>query len=144
MEVLQSKSDGVRESGAFLLGVDIDGRREVRLFIPYDDLDPHSLDTGIIRFDGAGYSKLWDICEKERLQVVGDVHTHPAQAFFSDADRAHPMISQAGHVAIVVPDYGTGSPTVNTVGVYVYEGSHRWRSFEPGSAEKKVYVGWLA
>lgn len=142
--VLHSKSNGVRESGAFLLGIQTGGRREVRSFVPYDELDGHCLDTGIVQFDGAGYSKLWDLCEAQALQVVGDVHTHPANAFFSEADRAHPMISQVGHVAIVFPDFAVGQPDVESVGAYIYKGAHEWTAFEPGRARRKLYIGWLA
>ena len=52
-----------RESGAFLLGFQKPGQpARIVDFVLYDDLDPHSLDTGIIRFDGKYFGKLWAIC----------------------------------------------------------------------------------
>jgi hypothetical protein len=47
-----------RESGAFLLGHRKDGRARIVDFILYDDLDPHALDTGIVRFDGRHFGAL--------------------------------------------------------------------------------------
>jgi hypothetical protein len=45
--------DGRRESGAFLLGERHDGACHViREFVFYDDIDPHSLDKGIVHFNG--------------------------------------------------------------------------------------------
>lgn len=144
IQTLRRRGHARRESGAFLLGRVVGDRREVSGFVPYDDLDPHCLDTGIVSFDGACYSKLWDICETRGCQVVGDVHTHPENAFFSGADRAHPMISQEGHVAVVLPGFAMKDFDLGTVGVYVYRGSHQWESFEPGAAGQALYVGWLA
>jgi hypothetical protein len=66
-----------RESGAFLLGVQEPGRpARIVDFILYDDLDPHSLDTGIIRFDGRHFGKLWSICRARRL-AVAQMIKHP-------------------------------------------------------------------
>jgi hypothetical protein len=51
---LRVRGRGIRESGAFLLGGrDAAGRRRIVDFLLYDDLDPHALDTGIVRLDGA-------------------------------------------------------------------------------------------
>ena len=61
-----------RESGAFLLGRRSDGRARVVDFVLYDDLDPHCLDTGIVRFDGRHFGALWDLCKVRGLTVVAD------------------------------------------------------------------------
>jgi proteasome lid subunit RPN8/RPN11 len=71
---LRRKSQGIRESGAFLLGKI--GGNKVKLFVFYDNLDPECLDSCIISFDGAGFVPLWKMCEKKQLQVLADVHTH--------------------------------------------------------------------
>jgi hypothetical protein len=46
---LKLRGGGKRESGAFLLGPV--GGKAITEYICYDDLDPHSLDTGIIEFE---------------------------------------------------------------------------------------------
>ena len=76
-----------RESGAFLLGYRRDGRARIVDFILYDDLDPHALDTGIVRFDGRHFGALWDICKQRGLSVIADVHVHPGASGQSDSDR---------------------------------------------------------
>ena len=50
-----------RESGAFLLGCREGGNVAIVDFVLYDDLDPHALDSGIVRFDGRYFSDLWAI-----------------------------------------------------------------------------------
>ena len=141
---LRCRSGGVRESGAFLLGKVCPDGRTVHHFVPYDDLDPTCLDTGYVVFKGKAFGRLWDECDRLGMRVVADIHCHPEEAFLSETDRLHPMISQVGHVAIVVPDYASRDSTVRDVGVYEYEGSHQWRRFEPGSGQKKLYIGRFA
>src|SRR5258708_2236464 len=53
--------NGRRESGAFLLGRRTGEYVRIVRFVPYDDLDPNCLDTGIVRFDGRFYSALWEL-----------------------------------------------------------------------------------
>jgi hypothetical protein len=115
-----------RESGAFLLGVERDGRRRVHDFILYDALDPHSLDTGIVNFDGRYFGELWETCRQRSVSVVADVHTHPAGAGQSDSDRAHPMIAQAGHLAMILPRFAAVPLRRDEIGIYRYLGTRRW------------------
>ena len=76
-----------RESGAFLLGCREGGRAQILDFALYDDLDPRSLDTGIVRFDGRHFGELWELCRVKGLAVVADVHVHPGGAGQSASDR---------------------------------------------------------
>ena len=56
-----------RESGAFLLGMREMDRARVLDFVFYDDLDPHSLDSGIVMFGGKHFPKLWTICRERKI-----------------------------------------------------------------------------
>jgi proteasome lid subunit RPN8/RPN11 len=124
---LKRKGRGRRESGAFLLAPPDSTR--VKRFIAYDDLDPHCLDTGIIRFDGAGYVQLWDLCGKTGLRVIADVHTHPTDwTDQSPVDISNPMIPRAGHIALIMPEYaGRILLGIKGVGIHEYEGEGKWR-----------------
>lgn len=145
---LRRRGSGQRESGAFLLGEraprgGID-RRRVREFVYYDDLDPHCLDKGIVVFDGAGFSPLWKLCRQKGLEVVADVHTHPAGARQSDADRRHPMIATPGHFALIVPDFAARVPTSSDLGLYEYRGAHQWHDHSGAAAARIFYTGTWA
>ena len=139
---LAQRGRGETESGAFLLGLERGGRREVRRFVYYDDLDPHCLDTGIVIFDGAGYAPLWQFCRETGLTVVADVHTHPCMARQSPADRDHPMVATRGHVAIIIPDFAQRMPAAEELGIYEYLGAHRWRDYSGTSAHRFFYTGF--
>jgi hypothetical protein len=124
---LRARGRGVRESGAFLLGThDAAVRRHIVDFVLYDDLDPHALDTGIVRLDGRHFGKLWDMCEAHGLTMVADVHTHPGGAAQSGSDRAHPIIARAGHLALIVPNFAVAPVVREALGIYRYGGGGQW------------------
>lgn len=118
-----------RESGAFLLGhVEPGGAARISDFVLYDDLDPESLDTGIVRFDGKYFGQLWAICRERGLTVVADVHVHPGDSGQSGSDRAFPMVSQAGHIALILPRFARNPIPHDDIGVYRYLGAGAWQT----------------
>lgn len=132
MDSLRERGRGrTRESGAFLLGERLDGCAHIVDFLLYDDLDPQCLDTGIVWFDGRYFGQLWETCKQRGLSVVADVHVHPEGAGQSTSDRAHPMISRAGHIALIVPRFADPPVTPHEVGIYRYLGSKRWWAVPP-------------
>jgi hypothetical protein len=139
---LRRRGSGRRESGAFLLGRRLTPRSRIVDFVPYDDLDPHCFDAGIVRFDGTYFAQLWEICRSRELCVVADVHTHPGEGFQSPSDRANPMISQAGHVAFIVPDFAAGSPPRKRIGMYRYLGDRQWAAVLPAERSRFLHIGF--
>jgi len=130
-EELYARGRGIRESGAFLLASKSDPQR-ICAYVMYDDLDPACL-TGGISFSGAGYTELWRHCHDSRMKVVADIHTHPSKWIGqSDIDRKHPMIPQAGHVAVIAPRYGLHA-RLEECGIYVYEGGGSWAPPAPST-----------
>jgi proteasome lid subunit RPN8/RPN11 len=119
---------GHRESGAYLLGQRVNDEARIAQFVLYDDLDPHSLDTGIVHFDGRYYGALWERCRGSGLVVVADVHTHPFGSRQSLSDRAHPMVAAAGHVALILPRFAMGDAPIEDIGMYRYLGAQRWHT----------------
>jgi len=117
---------GRHESGAFLIGERREGRARITQFVLYDDLDPKCLETGIVHFDGRYFGALWELCKESGLSVVADVHTHPEGSQQSSSDRANPMISRSGHIALIVPRFAMEPVIRSQVGIYRYEGSKRW------------------
>ncbi|HZT94750.1 MAG TPA: hypothetical protein VE985_09760 [Gaiellaceae bacterium] len=141
---LAARGGGVRESGAFLLGpppVDSSPRRALEVAY-YDDLDPTSL-TGGISFSGSAYGRLWDVCDERGLAVVADVHTHPSRHVAqSSIDRAHPMLAERGHVALIVPNFAQGRVDPADVGMHEYLGDGEWRStFRADAADALMIEG---
>ncbi len=132
---------GTRESGAFLLGERQGGPARISDFVLYDDLDPHCLDTGIVRFDGRYYDDLWRLCRDRGMSVVADVHVHPAGSYQSGSDRENPMISCAGHVALIIPDFAAPPVRRSRVGIYEYQGGKAWRTIPTRERTAFLHIG---
>ncbi len=139
LEELRTRTRGAHESGAFLLGSKEGARRRITRFSYYDDLDPYSLYTGIVVFDGSGYGPLWRLCQETGLTVVADVHVHGGAARQSNADRDNPMIALPGHIAIILPDFAKRIFWQHELGIYEYEGQHRWRNWS-GKRAKNFFI----
>jgi proteasome lid subunit RPN8/RPN11 len=138
---LGERADGRRESGAFLCADRSARRSRVTRVVYYDDLDPTSLNGGV-SFAFAGYGSLWDVCEKDQLRVIGDVHTHPgSHVRQSSTDQANPMVARVGHIALIVPHLAGRPLSAEEVGVHRYIGEDGWQSRYGKQAARDLYVG---
>ncbi len=130
-----------RESGAFLLGRRHGATARILDFILYDDLDPHALDTGIVRLDGRYFGALWDACRRRGLGVVADIHVHPGGSGQSQSDREHPMIARAGHFALILPDFARPPIRISNIGIHSYLGAKRWQTIPPAVRRNVLHIG---
>lgn len=73
------------------------------------------------------------------LQVVGQLHTHPREAFHSRGDDDGAQIRFDGFVSIVVPDYGDHLPTLRGAAVYAYDAA--LEEFVPLRPDRVLLVG---
>lgn len=129
MADLHRRGGGWRESGAFLLRQATETARVVQGWLPYDELDPKSLNYAYVRLESGAFSRLWGICAERKLEVVADVHTHPIGPQQSPSDRANPMISLAGHIALIVPGFARGNVRPMDLSFNVYLGDGKWVSY---------------
>ena len=121
--------NGQREAGAFLLAHIGEHKKPVTGVIYFDDLDPNCL-VGNIHIRSEGLLRLGKICRRKGLRVLADVHTHPSSSVIqSSIDRDNPMIARDGHLAIIVPHYGTRQVTSWEVGVHEYRRELGWTSW---------------
>lgn len=130
-----------QESGAFLLGSRQNGVAQIVDFVLYDDLDSNCLNSGIVRFDGRYFGFLWEICQQRSLTVVADVHTHPGASDQSNSDRNHPMISQVGHIALIVPRFAVTPVRRSEIGMYCYQGAKSWTAVPNKERRNFFYIG---
>lgn len=126
---LHARTDGEsHESGAFLLGHLTEHGRRVTDVLYFDDLHPDAHARGVVELPAAAFRVLWAIVRERGVQVVADVHVHPHSAGQSRIDRQNPLIATRGHVAIILPNFARPRIRRWSVGVYVYEGDHRWQA----------------
>lgn len=124
---LNTASAGRQESGAFLLGsVDDAGGREAASFVPYDALEAATLHAQAVRVRTVAFSRLYDLCEQRKQQVIADIHAHPRSARPSFIDRANPMMAVPGHIALIVANYAYLPVRLDEMTFNVYEGPGQW------------------
>jgi proteasome lid subunit RPN8/RPN11 len=126
---LHRRTEGYHESGAFFLGRIEGDHRRVERVIYYDELDPSAYSSGVVILHAPSFGPLWDRCREWGLSVVADVHVHEFGAGQSAPDRQNPMIAQAGHIALILPNFARLPILPEKIGFYEYSGSHRWRDF---------------
>lgn len=133
---LKKRGRGRRESGAFLIG----NNMNVETFICYDDLDPKALRKGMIIFHSEGFIPLFSFCQKNKMKVLADVHTHPGVwTLQSELDRKHPMIAVAGHLSLIVPNYAKGNvASIEGVGIHEYISNYSWKYWSCESEKVKL------
>jgi proteasome lid subunit RPN8/RPN11 len=128
---LYRRSDGKRESGAFLLGKRLPTYDKVYMYVCFDDVDPAALKGGYIRISSTGFAKLWAVCRENKLTVLADIHTHPGINVQSPTDIKNPMINEPGHLAIIVSHYARKRDWfMSTIRIYEYAGNYSWHSWE--------------
>lgn len=147
-EVLLLRPNAVKGGGAHLrLAVDVmtdtfrvfqqcgRGRRECAVFwtgpVKEDLVD--GVEHPVHRSSSAGYqvddcwlTELWKRLAKTRRSIKVQVHTHPGPAFHSATDDQWPVVSQAGFVSIVIPDFGVGTPSLERAWVGQLQPDGTW------------------
>lgn len=138
---LAKSGRGVKESGAFLLGRHEGARRFVTSYLMYDKVAPESSRShAYVAFTAEEMACAWEHCYATGQQVAADVHTHPFGPVQSISDRAHPIVSIAGHVALIVPNFAQGSPQPRDLGVHLFGGAGRWQSMFGEKAQAAVIL----
>jgi proteasome lid subunit RPN8/RPN11 len=126
---LGSSGKGVKEAGAFLLGAVVGSRRRIESYLMYDIVAPESArDHSYVALTAVEMARAWDHCYRSGLEVVADIHTHPFGPAQSVTDRAHPIVSMEGHVALIAPHFALRDPRPSDLGVHVFQGAGRWCS----------------
>lgn len=72
-------------------------------------------------------TEFWKQLAQSNRSVKAQLHTHPGQAFHSASDDQWPIVSQAGFVSIVIPDFAAGEPTLDRAWVGRLEADGKWR-----------------
>lgn len=144
MSELDRRGHRRHESGCFVLGTINGHKRLAKRCIYYDELDAQAYSSGVCILHGDAFPKLWEICRAEKLAVIADIHTHGGLPYQSEADRKNPMIARPGHYAVIVPQFATGSIWRHRLGLYRYEGDHRWTNLSGWQARRylKVKCSW--
>jgi hypothetical protein len=83
-------------------------------------------------------TEFWKALGTSKRSVKVQIHTHPDEAFHSATDDEWPIVSQAGFVSIVIPDFAAGEPSLDKAWVGRLQADGNWRHL--GSASEVVVL----
>lgn len=75
---------------------------------------------GSFAVESSETARIVELADSRGLQIVGQIHSHPRQAFHSEGDDSGAQIRYDGYVSIVVPDYGRHLPSLEGSATYMY------------------------
>lgn len=64
------------------------------------------------------------VCEMN-LKVIGQIHTHPGEAYHSSGDDEGARIAYSGYTSIVLPEYGRYLPNLTGAAIYMYQSDQK-------------------
>lgn len=130
--------EGGREGIAYLLGQS-DGTTTMALAA----IRPEAQVTrGSFMVGAPAMAKVVRAAVDRGLQVVGQVHTHPGDAYHSDGDNAGARIAFTGYVSIVLPDYGRDLPALTRAAAYFFQAGKGFTAL--GASSVTIVPGRIA
>lgn len=60
------------------------------------------------------------------MRLIAQIHSHPGEAYHSDTDDAYPIVTVAGGISIVVPNFATGGLKLSEWAVYRFIPNEGW------------------
>lgn len=87
-------------------------------------LSPHAVATfGSFRVSSESMANIVDLACKAGLEIVGQLHSHPGEAFHSDGDVDGATLVRDGFISVVVPEYGRYLPDLKDSCVFQWHTS---------------------
>ena len=62
--------------------------------------------------DDGWLTTFWKALGASKRSIKAQIHTHPGEALHSATDDEWPIVSQAGFISIVIPDFALGQPSL--------------------------------
>lgn len=90
---------------------------------------------GSFKVSAVAMAKVMRFAADSGLQVVGQLHTHPQDAFHSAGDISGTHIHYPGFVSVVIPNYGKHLPSLVDAHVMHFTADSGWKEY---SASKLV------
>ena len=89
---------------------------------------PHAhTSQGSFEIPTQSFAKIIKLASRNGLAIVGQVHTHPRQAYHSDGDYAGLHIQYPGFCSLVLPNYGDDMPSIDGLHAISFESTRSWQ-----------------
>jgi len=77
---------------------------------------------------------------KEKLALLGQIHSHPGRAYHSDTDDRYAIATTVGCLSLVVPDFARAPFAISRCASYRLDGRGRWMELRPRDASALIVV----
>lgn len=98
----------------------------------------HRRSFGEYEVDSRWLTDFWFRLARRERHVLAQIHTHPGAAFHSPTDDAYPIVSQAGFISIVFPNFGQGPVSLQHAWVGRLGAEGRWLQVSHKSAIRVI------
>ena len=94
----------------------------------------------LVLVDGPELHRIGVWLYQRRLQLVAQIHTHPADAYHSPTDDAIPIVTTEGGLSLVVPDFARGDARIDTYAAYRLNGAGEYRELSGAEARGLISI----
>lgn len=77
---------------------------------------------------------------RRRLRLVGQLHSHPTDAYHSSTDDAYATVTMPGGLSLVVPGFAVAPFALERTAVYRLGADGQWRRLTPTDAARTVLI----
>jgi proteasome lid subunit RPN8/RPN11 len=77
---------------------------------------------------------------KNGMTLVAQLHSHPGEAYHSDTDNDYSIVTQAGSISIVVPDFAHGPFSLDSAAVYRLDARGAWSELDAAAAKTLIKI----
>ncbi|MEN3236377.1 Mov34/MPN/PAD-1 family protein [Methylobacterium ajmalii] len=77
---------------------------------------------------------------RERLVLVGQIHSHPGRAYHSSTDDAFAVATTVGSISLVVPDFAVRPFALAEVAAYRLDARARWSALSKADLARLVTI----
>jgi hypothetical protein len=100
----------------------------------------HSLSGLSVHIDAAAIHEVNTLLYRHGLELIAQIHSHPDEAYHSDLDDAIPMVTTAGGLSLVVPDFARGRADLATYAAYRLSAAGLWEEMDAAVLQDLVRV----
>ena len=72
--------------------------------------------------------------------LVGQIHSHPAEAYHSSTDEEFPIATTVGSLSLVVPDFAAAPFSLRTTAVYRLSADAQWQELNAAEAASLLHI----
>jgi proteasome lid subunit RPN8/RPN11 len=99
------------------------------------------LESGLMyAVDGSELHKINVWLYSNDMELISQIHSHPSEAYHSEADDRFPIVDTYGGLSIVVPDFATGRMDLNDWAIYRLSSQKTWDRLRKRDVEKLIQI----